>query len=171
MPSVEPASRLEEMRRERDAKGRSPSHALPGEDSNFEGMAALPSSDKQWTGEQSMSDPPTREEIDAKMAAAEARTDTKLAKLEGKLDLVLTEVRSAKQEAKEDSRTNRNLNIGLAAIIIAVIALIATFGPQMLDLGTRLDERAEQAFERQQKIAEDRDAAVKKAVEKGERRK
>ena len=90
----------------------------------------------------------SREEIDAKIAASEARTETKITRLEGKLDLVLAKLDSAREDnkqqfasAKDDSRAIRSnqwmIAFGLAAIIVAVVALFPVFfgiGVQLKDI-------------------------------------
>jgi hypothetical protein len=99
------------------------------------------------TGTIEMTDP-TREEIDAKIEASEARTDTKMAHLEGKIDLVISkldssisETRQMRADVKDDSRATRAnqwvIFFGLAGIIIASLALIVAFftlGTQFRDV-------------------------------------
>jgi hypothetical protein len=79
----------------------------------------------------------TREEVDAKIAASEARTDTKIARIEGKLDLVLSKLDSV----RDDNRANRAnqwiIGFGLAALMIAIVALLPVFfgiGAQVKDM-------------------------------------
>lgn len=87
----------------------------------------------------------TGPEIDAKIAAAEARGDTKIARLENKMDLVLSkldasinETRQMRSDTKEDNRSTRAnqiaLTIGAVVIIIAVLALL----PIVFGFGTSL---------------------------------
>jgi hypothetical protein len=75
---------------------------------------------------------------DAKIAAAEARTDTKIARVEGKLDLVVAKIDegfNALEEQfdalREDNRATRAnqwvIGFGLAVLIIAVAALFPEF--------------------------------------------
>ena len=79
---------------------------------------------------------PTREEIQAQIAASEARGETKLARLEGKLDLVLLKL----DDVKEDGRHTRNnailIGVSLALLIIGSIAA----APVIFDLGFKLRE-------------------------------
>jgi hypothetical protein len=90
----------------------------------------------------------SREEIDAKIAASEARTEIKITRLEGKLDLVLAKIDSVREEnnhqfssAKDDSRAIRAnqwvIAFGLAVLIVAVVALFPVFfgiGVQIKDI-------------------------------------
>jgi len=69
--------------------------------------------------------------VEAKIAAAEARTDTKIVRSEGKIDLVLSriDVLSAKiDELRDDNRSVRAnqwvIGFGLAVLIVAVAALL-----------------------------------------------
>lgn len=90
--------------------------------------------------DQSRDDPmadPSREEIDAKIAASEARTDTKIARLDGKLDLVLSKL----DNVRDDNRTLRSnqwvIAFGLAVLIVGVVALFPVFfgiGTQIKDM-------------------------------------
>jgi len=91
---------------------------------------------------------PTREETDAKIAAAEARTDTKITRFEGKLDLVLSKLEDVKAanetiraDVREDYRATRanqwTIGIGLAILIVALAALYPSFfvlGAQVKDM-------------------------------------
>lgn len=74
---------------------------------------------------------------DAKIAAAEARSDTKIARMEGKLDLVLSKL----DDVREDSRSTRAnqwvIGLGLAVLIVAIAALFPVFfsiGAQIRDM-------------------------------------
>lgn len=76
----------------------------------------------------------TREEVDAKIAAAEARGDTQIVRLEGKIDLVLSKIDSlntALTSVRDDYRSIRTniwiVGLALAAIIIAVAALFPPY--------------------------------------------
>jgi hypothetical protein len=86
----------------------------------------------------------TREEMKAEVALAEARTETKIARMESKLDLVLSKldgVNSRFDEVRSDYRATRG-NIwvgmfGLAVLIVAIAALFPVFfsiGAQIRDL-------------------------------------
>lgn len=109
---------------------------------------------------------PTREEIDAKIAASEARNDTKFARIDGKMDLVLAKIEgysglvntrfdaSDKQTAmmredirgvKEDTRAARQNVWTVAGIVIATILAVVAIGvavvaimPPIYDAGTKL---------------------------------
>jgi hypothetical protein len=82
--------------------------------------------------------------LDAKIAAAEARTDTKIMRLEGKVDLVLSNLSNmtSKFDAlRDDNRAVRAnqwvIGLGLAVLIVAVAALFPVFfsiGTQVRDL-------------------------------------
>jgi hypothetical protein len=98
-----------------------------------------------------MDDNLTRSEIDAKIAASEARTDSKFARIEGKFDLVfekLDRIHNDFNLLREDNASLRNDNkslkyqiwgvgVGLAALIVAVISLLPPFfgaGVQIKDI-------------------------------------
>lgn len=78
----------------------------------------------------------TREEVDAKIGAAEARTDTKITRMEGKLDLLLSEISNVNArigDVRDDSRSTRSnlwaVALGLAALIVGVaFGLPAIYG-------------------------------------------
>lgn len=83
-----------------------------------------------------MSDP-TREEIKEAIGAAEARGETKIARLEGKLDLVLSKL----DDVRQDNRTARAnqwvIGFGLALLIVAMFSAFPAFfgiGSQIRDL-------------------------------------
>jgi hypothetical protein len=74
--------------------------------------------------------------VNAKIEAAEARTDTKIARLEGKLDLVLSKL----DDQKDDGRHTRNnvilVGVSLALLIIGSVAI----APVIFDLGSKFRE-------------------------------
>jgi hypothetical protein len=78
--------------------------------------------------------------VDAKIAAAEARTDTKIVRLEGKMDLVIESLRSSRAEARD----NRRAVIGnlwvIFGSIVAILAILVTVAPVIFDMGFRLRE-------------------------------
>ena len=71
----------------------------------------------------------------AEIAAAEARTDTKIARLEGKLDLVLESVRSSRDEARDNRRAVIANAWVIFGALIVVIGIIVTVAPAILDFG------------------------------------
>lgn len=75
----------------------------------------------------------------AEIAAAEARTDTKIARMEGKLDLVISKL----DDVREDNRATRAnqwvIGLGLAVLIVA----IATLFPVFFDVGLKLGDLIE----------------------------
>ena len=105
------------------------------------GPMRVSSADAPGTGDSPMPNPgpdPDNELTDAKIAAAEARTDTKLRDVDVKFERVLGEVRLGFQELRTDlasfkgevqtkaeARSNMQWTIGtLAALILAVAGLI-----------------------------------------------
>jgi Fe2+ transport system protein B len=96
--------------------------------------------------ESNMSDM-TREEMKAEIAASEARGDTKIARFEGKLDLVLAKLDSVNnsvtdkmKDVKDDVRSARAnqwvIALGLAVLIVAVVTLFPVF----FGIGTQLHD-------------------------------
>ncbi len=92
-------------------------------------IAALPQGD-------AMSDL-TREEMREAIAASEARGDTKIARFEGKLDLVLSKL----DDVRQDNRTTRAnqwvIGLGLAALIVTIVSIFPVFfdwGSKIRDL-------------------------------------
>ena len=90
---------------------------------------------------------PTREEYDAKLKTVAAETDTKLVRLEGKMDLILSKLdvvrednRQLRNDVREDHRHTRNNQIatfiGLALLIIGIVAV----APAIFDLGSKFRE-------------------------------
>ncbi|HYZ41191.1 MAG TPA: hypothetical protein VE687_11285 [Stellaceae bacterium] len=91
--------------------------------------------------EQEMTPPPSREEIDAKLEAAETRTEARFAQLAGTLDLrfanldykvdrladsivrLSTEVTESRREGRAESRTTR-----ITMIVTAIASVLAIVG-------------------------------------------
>lgn len=93
--------------------------------------------------------------VDAKIAASEARTGEKFAKLDGKLDLILEKietVRAQSTDARTEARTTRRTVVGtgisLAALLLAVFALYSNG----FNMGTKVGDvariEAEQTYNR-----------------------
>jgi hypothetical protein len=93
-----------------------------------------------------MSDP-TREEIQAQIAASEARGETKFARLEGKLDLVLSKIDNSNSHYSDlkadiaDSRrsTVANVWVVFGTVVALLIGLVAA-APAIFDLGSKFRE-------------------------------
>ena len=92
--------------------------------------------------------------MDAKVAAAEARTDTKLARLEAKLDLIVSKMderfdalREKLDGLRDDNRATRAnqwvIGFGHAVLIIAVAALFPVF----FDLGSKVRDMVDHAVQ------------------------
>ena len=80
--------------------------------------------------------------VDAKIEAAEARTDTKFAQLIGRMDSFaesLSAIRGELKDIQADNRhtrgTVRNSAFALAALMIAMLALFATVIPATISWG------------------------------------
>jgi hypothetical protein len=100
---------------------------------------------------------PTREEIEAQIAAAEARGDTKIARLEGKIDSLAAtiggrfdalsaEMRITREEnnrelgrVRSESRETRwvlaTIIIGAAFAVVAIVVGLATYGDALFGRG------------------------------------
>ncbi len=81
----------------------------------------------------------------AEIAAAEARTDTKIAKLEGKLDLVISKLdainettSATRKEVKDSERAVKANGWVIFGALLAAIVVIAFGLPAVFDLGTKL---------------------------------
>ncbi|MCJ2092270.1 hypothetical protein MKK67_07145 [Methylobacterium sp. J-072] len=89
---------------------------------------------------------PTREEIDAKIAAAEARGDTKLKGLEGKIDLLIQTL----GEVRNDNRSLKTNIWTVCAIIVAAIVgvagIIAAVVPFAFQTGIQFKDLTDQAI-------------------------
>jgi hypothetical protein len=83
----------------------------------------------------------TREEIDAKLAAAAAETDTKFARLEGKLDLVISKIEDARASAHSDNAATRANLWGLFVVAVAIAAALYAFFPVFFDFGSKVQDR------------------------------
>jgi hypothetical protein len=101
---------------------------------------------------------PTREEIDALIGKSEAQTETKIARFEGKLDLVLSKLDAASAEinskftavgerlteVRADVRADHastRANIWVAFVgILALIVAIALLYPTFFDMGSKIRE-------------------------------
>jgi uncharacterized protein YlzI (FlbEa/FlbD family) len=92
-----------------------------------------------------MADSPSKDEVKFQIEASEARTDTKIERVNGKLDLVLEKI----SEVNDNYKTNRSnmlvgffsvagLLIALGGIIIAVWAAM----PAFMDVGSKVREIA-----------------------------
>src|SRR5262249_10352103 len=83
----------------------------------------------------------TRGEIDAKFAAAAAETETKFARLEGKLDLVISKIEDARASAHSDNAVTRASLWVLFAVVVAIVAALYAFFPVFFDFGSKVQER------------------------------
>jgi hypothetical protein len=76
----------------------------------------------------------------AEIAAAEARTDTKIVRLEGKLDLVLETVKVSREEARDNRRAVIANGWVIFGALVIIIGVLYTTAPILLDLGFKWRE-------------------------------
>lgn len=76
----------------------------------------------------------------AEIAAAEARTDTKIVRLEGKLDLVINKIDTADRNAADNRRAIIANGWVIFGAMIVFIGIIVTIAPLILDFGFKLRE-------------------------------
>jgi hypothetical protein len=73
---------------------------------------------------------------DAKIAASEARTETKIVRMEGKLDLVVSKLDSLREDNRATRANQWVIGFGLAVLIVAVAALFPVF----FDMGGKVKD-------------------------------
>lgn len=113
------------------------------------------SSSEGWaSGEAKTMASPTREEIDAKLAASEARSETRSVQLESKFDLVLAKIAGLGEkmdDVRSDNRTTRSNIWAVCAVIVGVIvgtaALIMTLGPSAFTLGAQVRDMVQKELQ------------------------
>jgi hypothetical protein len=81
----------------------------------------------------------------AEIAAAEARTDTKITRIEGKLDLVISKLDGVREDNRSTRANQWVIGFGLAVLIVAVAALFPVF----FDMGSKVHEIIEKAVQSQ----------------------
>jgi hypothetical protein len=79
----------------------------------------------------------------AEIAAAEARTDTKITRMEGKLDLVISKLDGVREDNRSTRANQWVIGFGLAVLIVAVAALFPVF----FDMGSKVHEIIEKAVQ------------------------
>jgi hypothetical protein len=77
---------------------------------------------------------PTREEMTANLEAVEARTDTKIARLEGKIDLVLSKLDGVREDGRATRANQWVIGFGLAGLIVALVVAF----PAFFDIGSKV---------------------------------
>jgi hypothetical protein len=82
----------------------------------------------------------TREEIQAKLETLDARTDTKIVRMEGKLDLVLQTLQSTRDEARDNRRAIIANAWVIFAALVAIVGILAAVTPIVFDMGSRWRE-------------------------------
>ena len=84
---------------------------------------------------------PSREEMEARFRQASAETDTKIARMEGKLDLVLSKLDTVGEklgEVRDDNRATR-ANLWVIGTALAVLITALAFGvPAIFGNGLQL---------------------------------
>ena len=91
-----------------------------------------------------MDETPSRGEVEAQIAAAEARTDTKFAELRGDLRVILQTM----AEMRSGQRATQALVVGSAFAAVAVIIAALSFGATWFGLGINASDIASKAADR-----------------------
>jgi hypothetical protein len=86
----------------------------------------------------------TREEISAKIEAAEARTDTKIARLEGKIDLVISKLDDVRSGQRATVANIWVVGLGIMVLIVGVAALF----PAFFNMGESVKDMVDQAVQK-----------------------
>jgi hypothetical protein len=99
-----------------------------------------------------MAEPPSREEIDAKLAATEARAETRFAQLIGEVRTGFAELRGELQannallsEEKAGRRVTNSLVVGSALTIAALVVAIFALGDAWFNNGVIVRDAAHNA--------------------------
>jgi hypothetical protein len=106
---------------------------------------------------------PTREEIKAEIGAAEARTDTKIERLGGKIDVLATTVVGKIESLKDDVFKSDQYNHGtrsalISTFVVGVLALagllvaVVTYGDTIFGRGMVVRDVVQTVFKEQQEI-------------------
>jgi hypothetical protein len=85
----------------------------------------------------------TREEVQLRIENSEAKNDTKIVRLESKLDLVLSKLDAAKSDNLAIRTNQWVIAFGLALLIIAVVALFPVF----FSIGTQIKDMVDNAVQ------------------------
>ena len=85
---------------------------------------------------------PTRDDqlLEAKLGKAAAETDTKIARLEGKLDLVLEAVKGASADARDNRRAIIANGWVIFGALVVVLGIMVTVAPVIFDMGFKWRE-------------------------------
>jgi hypothetical protein len=76
----------------------------------------------------------------AEIAAAEARTDTKIVRIEGKIDLVIESVRASREEARDNRRAVIANGWVIFGALVVIVGILYTAAPVILDFGFKWRE-------------------------------
>ena len=79
--------------------------------------------------------PPMDSLIDAKIAAAEARTDAKFANVLSKLELIGSDVRTMRDDNRATRTTVWQAAFTVMGLLVALVALAGTLGPAAFSMG------------------------------------
>ena len=87
----------------------------------------------------SKAEPMTNDIVDAKIAASEARSEIKIVRIEGKLDLIantISGLSSKMDDQKREASSNRNWIIGTIIVALGLMIAIMSYGATTFYNGT-----------------------------------
>ena len=87
----------------------------------------------------------TREEVQLRIENSEAKNDTKIVRIESKLDLVLSKLDAAKADNLAIRTNQWVIAFGLALLIVGVVALFPVF----FGIGTQVKDMIDNAVQTQ----------------------
>lgn len=90
-----------------------------------------------------------REQVQDMIAVSEARTDTKFARLEGKLDLVLSEVAAARASASGTKTTIIVTGLATVVALAALLLSVITYGDAIFSRGMSVRDLVRSVAEEQ----------------------
>jgi hypothetical protein len=89
--------------------------------------------------------------IDAKIAACEARGEVKLARLEGKIDVMIANQASLKDGVNSVKNTVWTVGAIVVTVIVASIALVVALVPPSVTFGTQMRDMVQREVESQKR--------------------